>query len=172
MTEVYCTVVTAHAACSRLCTCLCSRFLTHPVRLSPCCRRHTALYSNPPHPTGRYVATAVTSLHGAAMENGFNMWSFNGKLLYSMPRDRFQQLSWRPRVPSLLSKEKEEEIKKNLKEYSRCGLLVGACWGRFRFCARVVVRVCVCVLGLVGVGTEVRPRGRRVWRLRWQQDTC
>jgi translation initiation factor 3 subunit B len=53
------------------------------------------------------------------MENGFNMWSFNGKLLYSMPRDRFQQLSWRPRVPSLLSKEKEEEIKKNLKEYSR-----------------------------------------------------
>lgn len=37
----------------------------------------------------------------------------------SMPRDRFQQLSWRPRVPSLLPKEKEEEIKKNLKEYSR-----------------------------------------------------
>lgn len=61
----------------------------------------------------------MTSLHGAAMENGFNMWSFNGKLLYSMPRDRFQQLSWRPRVPSLLSKEKEEEIRKNLKDYSR-----------------------------------------------------
>jgi hypothetical protein len=55
------------------------------------------------------------------MENGFNMWSFNGKLLYSMPRDRFQQLSWRPRVPSLLSKEKEEEIRKNLKDYSRWG---------------------------------------------------
>lgn len=54
------------------------------------------------------------------MENGFNMWSFNGKLLYSLPRDRFQQLSWRPRVPSLLTKEKEEEIKKNLKEYSKC----------------------------------------------------
>lgn len=68
-------------------------------------------------PTGRYVATSVTSIH--QMENGFNMWSFNGKLLYSMPRDRFHQLGWRPRVPSLLSKEKEEEIKKNLKEYSR-----------------------------------------------------
>lgn len=36
-----------------------------------------------------------------------------------MPKDRFQQLSWRPRVPSLLPKEKEEEIKKNLKEYSK-----------------------------------------------------
>lgn len=30
--------------------------------------------------TGRYIATSVTSLH--QMENGFNMWSFNGKLLY------------------------------------------------------------------------------------------
>jgi translation initiation factor 3 subunit B len=36
-----------------------------------------------------------------------------------MPRDRFGQLSWRPRVPSLLPREKEEEIRKNLKEYSR-----------------------------------------------------
>lgn len=31
-------------------------------------------------PTGRYVATAVTSIH--QMENGFNIWSWNGKLLY------------------------------------------------------------------------------------------
>ncbi|XP_062099609.1 eukaryotic translation initiation factor 3 subunit B-like [Humulus lupulus] len=31
-------------------------------------------------PTGRRAATAVTSVH--EMENGFNIWSFNGKLLY------------------------------------------------------------------------------------------
>ena len=31
-------------------------------------------------PTGRYVATAVTSIH--QMENGINMWLFNGQLLY------------------------------------------------------------------------------------------
>ncbi len=31
-------------------------------------------------PTGRYVATSVTSIH--QMENGFNIWSFNGQLLY------------------------------------------------------------------------------------------
>eukprot|EP00252_Welwitschia_mirabilis_P007653 TRINITY_DN1925_c0_g1_i1.p1 TRINITY_DN1925_c0_g1~~TRINITY_DN1925_c0_g1_i1.p1 ORF type:complete len:724 (+),score=157.56 TRINITY_DN1925_c0_g1_i1:218-2389(+) len=68
-------------------------------------------------PTGRYVATSVTSVH--EMENGFNIWSFNGKLLYRILRDHFFQLSWRPRPPSLLSPEKEEEISKNLKKYSK-----------------------------------------------------
>ena len=31
-------------------------------------------------PTGRYVATSVTSIH--QMENGFNIWLFNGTPLY------------------------------------------------------------------------------------------
>ncbi|MCD9561037.1 hypothetical protein HAX54_019971 [Datura stramonium] len=35
-------------------------------------------------PTGRYVATAVTSVH--EMENGFNVWSFNVELLYRILR--------------------------------------------------------------------------------------
>nr|XP_018624719.1 eukaryotic translation initiation factor 3 subunit B isoform X1 [Nicotiana tomentosiformis] len=68
-------------------------------------------------PTGRYVATSVTSVH--EMENGFNIWSFNGKLLYRILKDHFFQYLWRPRPPSFLSKEKEEEIAKNLKRYSK-----------------------------------------------------
>ncbi|KAI3936147.1 hypothetical protein MKX01_021427 [Papaver californicum] len=68
-------------------------------------------------PTGRYVATAVTSIH--EMENGFNIWSFNGKLLYRHSRDHFYQFLWRPRPPSFLTAEKEEEIAKNLKKYSK-----------------------------------------------------
>ncbi|KAL3537154.1 hypothetical protein ACH5RR_000520 [Cinchona calisaya] len=68
-------------------------------------------------PTGRYVATSVTSVH--EMENGFNIWSFNGKWLYRILKDHFFQFSWRPRPPSLLSPEKEEEISKNLKKYSK-----------------------------------------------------
>jgi translation initiation factor 3 subunit B len=68
-------------------------------------------------PTGRYVATSVTSIH--QMENGFNLWSFQGKLLYSMPKDRLFQFSWRPRLPSLLPPEKDAEIVKNLKQYSK-----------------------------------------------------
>ncbi|XP_076922037.1 eukaryotic translation initiation factor 3 subunit B-like [Bidens hawaiensis] len=68
-------------------------------------------------PTGRYVATSVTSVH--EMENGFNIWSFNGKLLYRILKDHFFQFLWRPRPPSFLSPEKEEEILKNLKKYSK-----------------------------------------------------
>ncbi|KAL9400480.1 hypothetical protein Peur_009441 [Populus x canadensis] len=69
-------------------------------------------------PTGRYVATSVTSVHHD-MENGFNIWSFNGKLLYRTLKDHFFQFLWRPRPPCLLSPEKEEEIAKNLKKYSK-----------------------------------------------------
>ncbi|KAM0950058.1 putative transcription factor WD40-like family [Dioscorea sansibarensis] len=68
-------------------------------------------------PSGRYVATAVTSVH--EMENGFHIWSFTGKLLYRIPKDHFYQFLWRPRPPSLLTPEKEEEIWKNLKKYSK-----------------------------------------------------
>ncbi|KAI3905116.1 hypothetical protein MKX01_017362 [Papaver californicum] len=68
-------------------------------------------------PTGRYVATAVTSIH--EMENGFNIWSFNGKLLYRHSRDHLYQFLWRPRPPSFLTAEKEDEIAKNLKKYSK-----------------------------------------------------
>ncbi|XP_076951731.1 eukaryotic translation initiation factor 3 subunit B-like [Bidens hawaiensis] len=68
-------------------------------------------------PTGRYVATSVTSVH--EMENGFNIWSFNGKLLYRILKDHFFQFLWRPRPPSFLSPEKEEEILKNLKKYTK-----------------------------------------------------
>nr|GEW23866.1 eukaryotic translation initiation factor 3 subunit B-like [Tanacetum cinerariifolium] len=67
-------------------------------------------------PTGRYVATSVTSVH--EMENGFNVWSFNGKLLYHILKDHCFQFLWRPRPPSFLTPEKEEEISKDLKNYS------------------------------------------------------
>lgn len=31
-------------------------------------------------PPGRYVATSVNATH--QMENGFNVWAFNGRLIY------------------------------------------------------------------------------------------
>jgi len=68
-------------------------------------------------PTGRYVCTSVTSV--VSMENGLNVWQFNGKLLYRMMKDRFFKFQWRPRMPSLLSAEEEAEIAKNLKQYSK-----------------------------------------------------
>lgn len=68
-------------------------------------------------PTGRFCSTSVTSVH--QMENGFNIWSFQGKLLYRLPRDRFFQFLWRPRPPTLLTPEDESEIAKNLRKYSK-----------------------------------------------------
>lgn len=68
-------------------------------------------------PTGRYVATIVNA--AAAMENGFQVWSFAGQPLYKTAHDRFYQLDWRPRPPSLLSEEKQRDIVKNLRRYSK-----------------------------------------------------
>jgi len=68
-------------------------------------------------PTGRYVATSVTSVH--QMENGYIVWSFLGQQLYKVNRDRFFQFLWRPRMPVKLGEEREAEIQKNLKKYSK-----------------------------------------------------
>ncbi|KAK9836110.1 hypothetical protein WJX81_002073 [Elliptochloris bilobata] len=68
-------------------------------------------------PTGRYVATAVNHMH--QMENGFKVWLFNGQLLYQQARERFYQFLWRPRAPTLLSREAEADLIKRLKEFSK-----------------------------------------------------
>jgi translation initiation factor 3 subunit B len=69
-------------------------------------------------PTGRYVATSVSHWRHQN-ENGFNMWSSHGRPLGHTKQDKFYQLLWRPRPPSLLSEAKEKEIRKNLRNYSK-----------------------------------------------------
>lgn len=70
-------------------------------------------------PTGRFVATSVTSVH--QMENGLIMWSFSGQQLYKVQKDRFFQFLWRPRPPSVLPAEEEKKVNKlakaNAKRY-------------------------------------------------------
>jgi len=68
-------------------------------------------------PTGRYVITGV-SWWGHKVDNAYFLWNFQGKILKRAVMDRFCQLVWRPRPPTLLSKEQLKEIKKNLKKYS------------------------------------------------------
>lgn len=53
------------------------------------------------------------------MENGYHMYTFSGVLLSENPIEKFKQLLWRPRPPTLLSKEEQRTIRKNLREYSR-----------------------------------------------------
>ncbi len=56
---------------------------------------------------------------GIQMENGYHLYDFKGTLLREEPIERFKQFLWRPRPPTLLSKEEQKKIRKNLREYSR-----------------------------------------------------
>lgn len=53
------------------------------------------------------------------LENGYAIWDFRGQELEKHILDRFKQFIWRPRPRSLLSKEQQRQIRKNLREYSR-----------------------------------------------------
>jgi translation initiation factor 3 subunit B len=53
------------------------------------------------------------------MENGYHMYTFSGSPLSENPIEKFKQLLWRPRPPTLLSKEEQRNIRRNLREYSR-----------------------------------------------------
>jgi translation initiation factor 3 subunit B len=52
-------------------------------------------------------------------ENGYHIYDFRGEQLLEDHVDKFKQFSWRPRPASLLSKEEQKTIRKNLREYSR-----------------------------------------------------
>ncbi|KAK9378692.1 uncharacterized protein V2V93DRAFT_375595 [Kockiozyma suomiensis] len=69
-------------------------------------------------PTGRYVATSA-STWGRALETGYMIWDLKGSLVREEHLERFKQFLWRPRPPTLLSKEQMREVRKNLREYSR-----------------------------------------------------
>merc|ERR1719357_998048 len=68
-------------------------------------------------PTGRYVASAV-SWWGHKVDNAYWLWSFQGRILKRVALDKFCQLQWRPRPPTLLSAQQQKDIKKSLKKYS------------------------------------------------------
>jgi translation initiation factor 3 subunit B len=53
------------------------------------------------------------------MENGYHIYDFRGEQLREEPVEKFRQLAWRPRPPTLLSKEEQKQIRKNLREYSK-----------------------------------------------------
>lgn len=53
------------------------------------------------------------------METGYHIYDFKGSLLHEEHVDRFKQWSWRPRPATLLSKDEQKTVRKNLREYSR-----------------------------------------------------
>ncbi|KKA30734.1 hypothetical protein TD95_003502 [Thielaviopsis punctulata] len=69
-------------------------------------------------PSGRYVAT-WSSFWKHGVENGYHIYDFRGELLREDHLDKFKMMGWRPRPPSLLTKEEQKAVRKNLREYSR-----------------------------------------------------
>jgi translation initiation factor 3 subunit B len=53
------------------------------------------------------------------MENGYHLYDFKGEQLREEPVEKFKQWLWRPRPATLLSKEEQKQIRKNLREYSK-----------------------------------------------------
>ncbi|KAF7553327.1 hypothetical protein G7Z17_g3729 [Cylindrodendrum hubeiense] len=69
-------------------------------------------------PSGRFVATWA-SVWKHSMENGYHIYDFRGEALREEPTEKFKQFAWRPRPPTMLSKDEQKQIRKNLREYSR-----------------------------------------------------
>lgn len=75
-------------------------------------------------PSGRTVASIVSQpIEGGnfkfAMDNGYILWSYQGKLLYQQAYETFYQFLWRPRYEHLLNHIEILKIKKNLKKYEK-----------------------------------------------------
>lgn len=53
------------------------------------------------------------------MENGYHIYDFKGEALREEPVEKFKQFQWRPRPATLLTKEEQKQVRKNLRDYSR-----------------------------------------------------
>ena len=69
-------------------------------------------------PTGRYVVSSA-SIFKQQLEHGYHLYDFKGELLREEHIDKFKQFCWRPRPPTLLSREAQKQIRRNLREYSK-----------------------------------------------------
>jgi len=74
-------------------------------------------------PDGRSVTTCVSQpVEGGhfkfAMDNGYILWSFQGKQIYQQSFETFYQFEWRPRA-KLLSKPEIASVQKDLKKYEK-----------------------------------------------------
>ncbi|KAJ7181770.1 eukaryotic translation initiation factor eIF2A-domain-containing protein [Mycena crocata] len=79
---------------------------------------HYALTDVEWDPSGRYLATSASSWTHT-LENGYAIWDFRGQEITKQIQDRFKQFIWRPRPRTLLTKDQQRQVRKNLKEFSR-----------------------------------------------------
>lgn len=53
------------------------------------------------------------------MEPGYSIVNFAGAEVLKSPMDKLKQVLWRPRPPTLLTKQDQKKVRKNLREYAR-----------------------------------------------------
>jgi translation initiation factor 3 subunit B len=75
-------------------------------------------------PSGRTVCTSVcqpieSAYYKFQMDNGYNIYSFQGNLLVKDSREKLYQFLWRPRPPCFLDAEAQREVVRNLRKYER-----------------------------------------------------
>lgn len=69
-------------------------------------------------PTGRFFSTVVSGWKHQ-LENGYNIYNFQGKVLRHVLQDKFYQLLWRPRPTPLLSADRINYIKKHISQFAK-----------------------------------------------------
>jgi len=75
-------------------------------------------------PSGRFVLTSVVQpiTHASAalgQDTGYNIWSFQGRLMHRVMMEKLYHAAWRPHPPTYLTSEKERDVRKNLKAHSK-----------------------------------------------------
>ncbi|CAK9015193.1 Eukaryotic translation initiation factor 3 subunit B (eIF3b) (Eukaryotic translation initiation factor 3 subunit 9) (eIF-3-eta) (eIF3 p116) [Durusdinium trenchii] len=74
-------------------------------------------------PSGRIVATIVTQpMFGSVamkyqLENGYNLWSFQGQPLRKEKMEHFYQFLWRPRPKTTLTEDEIAKVTRGIKGY-------------------------------------------------------
>ena len=68
-------------------------------------------------PRGRYFVTVCSAWRQSA-DVGYNIYSFNGRLLAKVLKPKFFEFHWRPRPLPLLTSKEEKNVQKRIKEAS------------------------------------------------------
>jgi len=69
----------------------------------------------------KYTVTLYRAqlLTAKQMESGYHLYDFKGHLLREEHIDHFKQFTWRPRPATLLSKDEQKQVRRNLRDYSK-----------------------------------------------------
>jgi translation initiation factor 3 subunit B len=68
-------------------------------------------------PSGRFVSSWVSAWKQSS-DHGFIIWDMRGEQVARLNTARLAQFAWRPRPPTLLTRDQQREIRRNLKDYS------------------------------------------------------